>query len=109
MQSENAEKFGLNEHDAARFVGVSASTLRRDRASGSAGGIPFVRIGARVTYLRPSLEAWLAAQQQVVKPAAKKEVKKTRRGAPSKSERAAAAAAGLTVPQLRARRAGGAA
>ncbi|MEW6292795.1 MAG: helix-turn-helix domain-containing protein [Pseudomonadota bacterium] len=101
--------FVLSERSAAHFLNTSPSTLRRDRATGHAGGIPFVRIGARVVYVREALECWLREQQQ--RPATRSALTATRglkRGRPTKKEQLDAARLGLNVAQLRAREAAGA-
>lgn len=96
----------LNEKQAAEFLGVSASTLRRDRAFGHLG-VPFVSLGARVLYLRSSLEKFLADRER--RPAAVQStpaIDGTRRGRPTKIEQVTAAQLGISVPELRARNSG---
>lgn len=47
---------GMDVHAASRLLGVSKSSLDKWRLNGS--GPPFHRIGSRVRYLEPDLEAW---------------------------------------------------
>jgi hypothetical protein len=53
----------LDEKQAARFLGVSLSYLRKSRSEGSPGGRtpapPFVRVEGRVYYRRADLEGWV--------------------------------------------------
>lgn len=102
-------EFVFTERAAAHFLNTSPSTLRRDRASGHAGGIPFVRIGSRVVYMREALEGWLRERQQRPVPRANATpAPSVRRGRPNKNEQIEAARLGLTIAQLRkAARAGG--
>lgn len=79
----------VDEHEAARLVGLSASTLRRDRARGSLG-IPFVSIGAAVRYSPEAIREWIQARL-APSPAAQSEgnasaLAPRRRGRPSKKE-----------------------
>ena len=57
----------IDEHQAAAFLCVSLSTLRRERAK-PVLGIPLIRIGAAVRYRRQDLTAWVEAQ--LINPAA---------------------------------------
>ena len=62
----------LDEKEAAQFLGVSLSYLRKARSEGSPGGRtpapPFVRIGRRCLYRRADLEQWVKslASQRVI-------------------------------------------
>jgi hypothetical protein len=47
---------------AARHLGVSEAFLERKRCTG--GGPAFVKLGARVTYRREDLDAWIAANRR---------------------------------------------
>ncbi|MGU3387854.1 helix-turn-helix transcriptional regulator [Methylobacterium sp. D53M] len=47
---------GMDVHAASRFLGVSKSSLDKWRLDGS--GPPFHKIGSRVRYLEPDLDAW---------------------------------------------------
>ena len=53
----------MNERDAARYVNLSVVFLQHARCNGAlagrTAGPPFVKIGARVLYLREDLDAWL--------------------------------------------------
>lgn len=53
----------VSEEDAARYLGVSASSLRKGRMPGRRAAQmpspPFVKIGRRVGYLIEDLETWL--------------------------------------------------
>lgn len=53
----------LNTRDAARYVGLAASTLKRYRLSGE--GPVFHRLGGRVRYRREDLDAWAAERRRV--------------------------------------------
>ena len=48
------------ERDAARWLGVSASLLRRDRRTGCAGNVPFLRIGRMVRYDPRAVRSWVS-------------------------------------------------
>ena len=45
---------------AADYVGLSTSTLEKDRVTGKLG-IPYLKIGSAVIYDTSSLDAWLGA------------------------------------------------
>ena len=49
----------LNAEAAARYVGLSQSTMAKLRLSGA--GADFIKMGRRVAYRRPDLDAWLEA------------------------------------------------
>ncbi|MBX3674325.1 MAG: helix-turn-helix domain-containing protein [Burkholderiales bacterium] len=53
----------VSEEDAARYLGISRSSLRKGRMQGRRATMmsspPFVKIGRRVGYLIEDLEAWL--------------------------------------------------
>ena len=57
------EKRGLNEQEAAIYIGMSTSFLRQDRMNGRrikrTQGPPFVRVGRKILYLRDRLDTWL--------------------------------------------------
>ena len=50
----------LNAQEAAKYVGLSSSTLAKLRLRG--GGVPFLKLGRRVAYRRQDLDSWLAGQ-----------------------------------------------
>ncbi|MCP3680579.1 MAG: helix-turn-helix domain-containing protein [Gammaproteobacteria bacterium] len=54
---------GFHERDAARYIGMSVSFLRKDRMEGfipgRTPGPRWAKIGKRVIYLREDLDAWL--------------------------------------------------
>jgi predicted DNA-binding transcriptional regulator AlpA len=55
-------KRGLTESEAAVYLGLSRSTLRQARMSGSRARIPpppFVRLGRTIRYLKDDLDRWL--------------------------------------------------
>jgi predicted DNA-binding transcriptional regulator AlpA len=52
----------LNTHQAAEYVGLSASTLEKLRLSG--GGPCFIKLGKRVAYHVDDLDSWLAANRR---------------------------------------------
>lgn len=53
----------VSEEDAARYLGISRSSLRKGRMPGRRAALmsspPFVKIGRRVGYLIEDLETWL--------------------------------------------------
>jgi predicted DNA-binding transcriptional regulator AlpA len=57
----------LSEAQAARYLGISRSTLRQGRVLGPIIGRmpvpPFVKLGRRVVYLRDDLDQWLEAHR----------------------------------------------
>lgn len=57
----------VGEHEACRYLDISVSVLRRDRAKPRLG-IPLVRIGGSVRYRLDDLRAWV--NSQVIHPAA---------------------------------------
>ncbi len=101
------EKFSslvFSTKQAALALGLSASTLIRDRRYGGLG-IPFVRIGGRTVYPILWLVEWLKARLQVTRPrepvadsgAAACQVKK-KRGRPRKLDLSLAAR--MTRPMI---------
>jgi Helix-turn-helix domain len=57
----------VGEHEACKFLDISVSVLRRDRAKAHLK-IPLVRIGGSVRYRLDDLRAWV--NSQVIYPAA---------------------------------------
>ena len=57
------ERTYLTTREAARYLGLSLSTLKRYRVSGD--GPVFHRFGGRVRYRREDLDAWAAARRRV--------------------------------------------
>jgi len=53
----------VNEHDAARALGLSVRTIQKWRVSGA--GPPFRKLGAAVRYDVDDLEAFLAARRRI--------------------------------------------
>ncbi|WP_258402868.1 MULTISPECIES: helix-turn-helix transcriptional regulator [Bacteria] len=51
----------MNEHQAAAYIGLSASWLRNNRRSPQAP--PYCKLGGRVRYRIESLDLWLAQQE----------------------------------------------
>jgi hypothetical protein len=49
----------MNDVEGSRYLGISVSTLRRDRAKAPNNAIPFLRIGGRVIYDRSDLDEFL--------------------------------------------------
>lgn len=53
----------FNEKEAAQYIGMSVSYLRKDRMDGAVGnrtlGPRWAKPGKRVIYLRDDLDAWL--------------------------------------------------
>jgi predicted DNA-binding transcriptional regulator AlpA len=52
----------LNVQEAARFLGLSVSTLNKLRLSGS--GPPYMKLGRRVLYDLRDLASWAAARKR---------------------------------------------
>ena len=61
------DKRGYNEHEAAKYLGMSASFLRISRMDGDRAnrtpGPNFIKIGKAVRYLKEDLDAWLEAHR----------------------------------------------
>lgn len=53
----------LNERQAAQYIGMSVSFLQKDRMNGALTGRTqgprWIKVGKRVIYLKPVLDAWL--------------------------------------------------
>ena len=64
MGSEADQPFTYSLRDAARFIGVSPSTLYRSEKAGA--GPSAVNIGRRKVYLCQTLEAWLKTREAVL-------------------------------------------
>ncbi len=56
--SEVTHPYAVEDETAAVLLGLSPSTLEKDRATGHLG-IPFVRAGRRVLYQLSDLQSWL--------------------------------------------------
>lgn len=56
--SEVTHPYAVEDETAAVLLGLSPSTLEKDRATGHLG-IPFVRAGRRVIYRLEDLQTWL--------------------------------------------------
>ena len=50
----------LDTEAAARYIGLAASTLEKQRCAG--GGVPFVKLGRAVRYRVADLDAYLASR-----------------------------------------------
>jgi hypothetical protein len=68
MTPELGASIGVSEHIAAARLGVSLSTLRRDRKDGRLGGVPFLKYGegrrSAVRYVVADLENFIAAKRR---------------------------------------------
>lgn len=57
----------VSEEDAARYLGISQSSLRKGRMAGrrraQMSSPPFVKMGRRVVYLVEDLDGWLQRQR----------------------------------------------
>ena len=57
----------LAEPEAAKYLQISASSLRKGRMNGALEGRmpvpPFVRLGRRIVYLRDDLDRWLESHR----------------------------------------------
>lgn len=93
----------LNEVQAAPLLGLAVGTLRQERRRHRLG-IPFLKIGTAVRYDPAELKRWIDEQRRVPRSVP---VRRPRAGRPTRAEELEAAELGLTVPELRARKAGG--
>ena len=59
----NEERRYFTTHEAARWLGLSASTLKRYRVTGE--GPVYHLFGSRVRYRRDHLDAWAAKRQRI--------------------------------------------
>lgn len=57
MEAANDNHF-LNVVAAAKYLGISKSTLDKRRVYG--GGPLFIKLGSRVVYAKPDLDQWVA-------------------------------------------------
>ena len=61
--SDRLDKRGFREREAAEYLGMSTSFLRKDRMHGKRDGYTpgprWIRIGRSVRYLKEDLDAWL--------------------------------------------------
>ena len=51
----------VNEHEAARLLGVSVRSLQKGRCTGTGITVPFVKLSRRVAYRPEDLTAYVAA------------------------------------------------
>ncbi len=81
----------------------SATSLRRDRAKATLGGIPFHPIGGKKLYNPAEVSAFVAniPPCRAKAPVVIQSVHKIKLGAPTKLERIRAQEMGITVKQLR--------
>ncbi len=67
MANTAPPKRGLNEEEAADYLGISRSSLRQGRMHGPRTHRmpppPFVRVGRKILYLIEDLDGWLAAHR----------------------------------------------
>jgi excisionase family DNA binding protein len=56
------EQRALRDRDAARYLDLSESWLRKARMNGS--GPPFIKVGRTVRYLREDLDSWLEERRR---------------------------------------------
>ena len=54
----------VNEHEAARLLGVSVRSLQKGRCTGTGITVPFVKLSRRVAYRPEDLEAFIAANRR---------------------------------------------
>lgn len=56
---------GLNEKQAAQYIGFSSQYLRASRLKNNTNkeAPPFIKIGGRVLYLKDDLDQWLESYQ----------------------------------------------
>ncbi len=58
---------GLNEKQAAQYIGFSSQYLRASRLTNrktSSDAPPFIKIGGRIVYLRDDLDKWLDSHRK---------------------------------------------
>lgn len=53
----------LSEKEVARIISMSTSFLQHDRQRG--GGIPYVKIGARVRYRKSDIDTYIASKSRL--------------------------------------------
>lgn len=94
----------LTSLEASEYLKLPEQSLKHDRSAGRFG-IPFYKVGQRVFYDRDELDAWLDGCRKV--PHVEKKKEEVRKGRATKREEVEARGLGITVPALRARRAGG--
>ena len=88
-------KILLTEAEAAELLSMSSHFLRRDRIAANSVGIPFIRVGGSIRYVRADLEAWINEQknqprQRYTSPVRLNEGSTPRRrGRPTKAEQIA--------------------
>lgn len=92
----------LSEVEAAHVLNLSPATLKQDR-SRKLLGVPYIRLGRVVRYRPEDLRGWIAERRRVPQAVQAR----PRGGRPTRSEQVEAEELGITVPQLRARKAGG--
>lgn len=72
--SDDSPKHVLNEVEAARYINMSVSYLRKSRMEGDrksrTPGPAWVKIGRSIGYLKTDLDAWLQAHRVEPKKAA---------------------------------------
>lgn len=64
------QKHALTESEAALYIGLSRSYLRKDRCEGhrpATPGPPYIRVGTAIRYLVSDLDAWLNKHRVVPK------------------------------------------
>lgn len=68
------QKHALTESEAALYIGMSRSYLRKDRCEGHrkgrTPGPPYIRVGTAIRYLVSDLDAWLNKHRVVPQRAA---------------------------------------
>lgn len=90
----------LSEEQAAQWLNLSVHTLRNDR-SRKIVGVPYVQLGRTIRYDPAEIRAWLDERRRHPKRSIL-----PRRGRPTVSEREEARKAGVSVAELRRRKAG---
>lgn len=58
---DNTEDRHVNEHEAARFIGLAVSTLRNRRCLDQ--GPAYFKVGRKVVYSMAELRGWMAAKR----------------------------------------------
>jgi excisionase family DNA binding protein len=67
METETSDSFNfaierMTRPEAAKYIGTSDEFLEQDVTS-RRHGIPFIKIGRKVTYLKSDLDAWVMSRR----------------------------------------------
>lgn len=96
----------MSSKEAAQYLRVSESWLRHDRYQGH-WGLRFYRLGGRVLYRVQDLEEYLQQRALVPEKSSRPAAAQVRKGRSTKTEQFEARRQGISVAELRRRKAGG--